>query len=257
MKKEKKDAKKAAKAAAEDSAIPEEAPAATSGNPEDKKTGGMPANIERRLSVTQSERKRSMGKEDAEWIEAEVEQLQMIDPCKAATKEAEAKADSDTKEKGGLSTAAERKLSMIGMDRRRSMGIEDAEFVESEAESMAILATEETAVPSPPVSANLGSPEYQEDPDGYSADALVGESDPAPAPADAPVLATDAPTDVDSQRRKSLEGSERRRSMGGEDAEWVAAEVEQKKLLLDPEPGEGGLDAMRAEISAKVAERAA
>merc|ERR1712159_882918 len=130
------------------------------------------------------------------------------------------------------------------MDRRRSMGVEDAEFVESEAESMAILATEETAAPSAPVSANLGSPEYQEE-EGYAMDTLVGESDPAPAPADAPVLATDAPADADSQRRKSLEGAERRRSMDAEDAEWVAAEMEQKKLL-DTKPEDGGLDAMRA-----------
>ena len=44
--------------------------------------------------------------------------------------------------------------------------------------------------------------------------------------------------------------------MDAEDAEWVAAEMEQKKLL-DTKPEVAGLEAMKAEISANVAERAA
>jgi len=40
----------------------------TPGNP---KASNLPENIERRLSMQQAERRRSMGNEDAEWTEAE------------------------------------------------------------------------------------------------------------------------------------------------------------------------------------------
>jgi len=45
----------------------------------------MPESVERKLSMQANERRRSMGNEDSEWLEAEQENLAVIDPARAAT----------------------------------------------------------------------------------------------------------------------------------------------------------------------------
>jgi len=180
----------------------------------------MPKNIERRLSLQTSERKRSMGHEDAEWLEAEKEQLKMIDPAKAATKEAEAK-----QEKEGMPVQAERKLSIVAAERRRSLGEEDSEWKEAETEQKKEL--ENTAPEGSSPLPELPAPSFEEG--GYSMDQMVGED---PPPAEAPKLEAEMPEEgADMTRRQSMDMNQRRRSMAQEDAEWMEAEQEQQHMI--------------------------
>lgn len=180
-------------------------------------------NAVRRLSLSQSERKRSLGKEDAEWLEAEKEQLKIIDPAAATTQ------NMDTKKKDpvepGLSVNAERKLSCIGAERRRSLGVEDSEWKEAEEEQQTIL-VETSGPPSAPLS-ELGAPSFEEEEGGYSADTLVGSDGPAPTQAPQQIVVTE----TNGERRASMDAAERRRSLGVEDGEWAEAEAEQKAIL--------------------------
>lgn len=203
------------------------------------KASTMPTSVQRKLSIVQSERKRSIAAEDAEWVEAEQEQLKIIDPAKAATLEAE-KAGTVTNgaaaqepKSGGLSENAERKLSVVSAERRRSMGTEDAEWVEAEVEQHAIL--ENTAGPASTTLSELGSPEYEEE--GYHADLLVPDNAAPAAPSEAPSqIDGDGSMPGTTERRKSMQEAERRRSMAEEDAEWMEAEAEQREILQSATP---------------------
>ena len=126
---------------------------------------------------------------------------------------------------------------MVGAERRRSMGGEDEEWGESEAESKKVLdgiqpepKVESEAGPTDvPDASNLGIPEFEEPSDGYTADALISADAPAAAPA--PTGEAVLPEGINAARRASLGQAERRRSMGGEDEEWVEAEKEQSDLV--------------------------
>ena len=129
---------------------------------------------------------------------------------------------------------------MVGAERRRSMGGEDEEWGESEVESKRILdgiqpepilgSEDATSTEVPPSAAdNLGVPEFEEPADGYTADTLITDAS-AEAPA-VPAAVVDVPEGVSAERRASLGQAERRRSMQGEDDEWVEAEKEQAVLV--------------------------
>jgi len=177
--------------------------------------------VERRSSLEVNERRRSAGREDAEWACSELEQLRMIDPARAAAIQGRL-SDQDARQQN-----EQRRASLATNDRRRSLGTEEQEWAAAETEQCDIIGS---FSPHPEDEYDeLGAPSYEEDEDGYTADMLIGTG---PAFAVAPVLPSDnVPEGVATNRRSSVQEAQRRRSLGREDEEWGEAEQEQIGLM--------------------------
>lgn len=73
--------------------------------------------------------------------------------------------------------------------------------------------------------------------EGYHADLLVPDNAAPAAPSEAPSqIDGDGSMPGTTERRKSMQEAERRRSMAEEDAEWMEAEAEQREILQSATP---------------------
>merc|ERR1711959_363755 len=112
------------------------------------------------------------------------------------------------------------------------MGIEDAEWMESEHEQAAILVNTEPSVPEDDA-VDLKAPEFEED-GGYSADVLVSNLTLDEPPREAPQLAVDlSPQEYVTERRRLSEIAARKRSMGSEEDEWLESEA---AVMVEKQP---------------------